>query len=576
MIVYGKASRRVTTGDAVDEVDRWIVEALRPGRAIERHAAWVSALVEAGGLAQGLTDAERDGDAALGLCRALADVMGRSWDTAFSDLPAGAPAAVADALAALRRLAAPPIALEIRRPEGFAHYATYPEAWWQAAASLPEPRPTRVLGLRSIGVALGAAAAAGFGAPLFRTARPHGHPFARAVALQPPLDGAERGAVWAVVDEGPGLSGSSMGAAAEALGRGGVAPDHVVLMPSHAGPPGAQASAAHRRIWAAARSAVVAFEELFFSGRAGRDLADWAVDLTGPLLAPPEDVAGGTWRRHLCADEDRWPAVDRQNERRKVLLHGRDRTVLLRFTGLGSFGRAKAERASALGAVGFGVAPLAWRHGFLAEPWRADLRPVALDRVDRPALLHRTARYLAFRATRFPALPDGGAPLDALLTMARVNLAEALGDDAAATLEPWTGQLPTLAAAARPVAVDGRLAPHDWLEDGAGLLLKTDALDHCCGHDLVGCQDIAWDVAGAAVEYGLTEAEVETLRDAVARLSGRPCEPALLRFFRLAYPAFRIGALAMARAREGGVEAGRLDAAIAAQATAFRRATGCR
>jgi hypothetical protein len=28
-------------------------------------------------------------------------------------------------------------------------------------------------------------------------------------------------------------------------------------------------------------------------------------------------------------------------------------------------------------------------------------------------------------------------------------------------------------------------------------LLKTDALDYHAGHDPIGCQDIAWDIAGA-------------------------------------------------------------------------------
>ena len=41
--------------------------------------------------------------------------------------------------------------------------------------------------------------------------------------------------------------------------------------------------------------------------------------------------------------------------------------------------------------------------------------------------------------------------------------------------------------------------------------MKTDALDHAFGHDLVGCQDIAWDLAGAAVEFDLDTEERETL-----------------------------------------------------------------
>ncbi|WP_237479632.1 hypothetical protein [Lichenibacterium dinghuense] len=575
MIWYGKASRRVTVAAALGEVRGWLAEAVTAPLPVERHAAWVSALVEAGGLAQGLADAEGGApDAAaraMALCSALAGVMGRSWNSGFADVPDAVPPDVAEALASLGGAPGLPGAVEIRRTEGFCHYAVYPEAHWRAASGLAAPVPSRVLGLRSIGTVLAAAVAAALGAPAPRTARPHGHPFAREVEIAPPLGAGERGAAWAVVDEGPGLSGSSMGAAADALARAGVAADRIVLLPGHGGAPGPRASDAHRRLWAGARRAVTPFEALV--GEDARGLAAWVADITGPLPAPPEDVGGGGWRRHRYADAADWPAADRQNERRKYLLRGARATVLLRFAGLGGFGRAKLDRARALHAAGFGVEPLALRHGFLVEPWRADLRPAARGAVARPVLLERLAAYFAFRARAFPCGPGDGAPLDALLAMARANAAEALGDGAAARLDGWEARLPALARAARPVAVDGRLAPHEWLH-GGGTLLKSDALDHCCGHDLVGCQDVAWDVAGAAVEWDLSDAEAEALRAAVERGSGSHCDRGLVAFFRLAYPAFRVGELTMARDREGPEEAARLDAALRPRLAALRRALG--
>ncbi len=169
MIFYGKAQRRVAVAAALDAVEGAIAEALSAAPPIVRHAAWVSALVEAGGLAQGLADASggdpisprgqegvgSDGggpaDRAMALCLALAAVMGRSWDSAFVDLPDAVPDAVADALARLGASPGLPEAVEIRRTEGFAHYAVYPEAHWRAAEGLTRRRPTRVLGLRSIG-----------------------------------------------------------------------------------------------------------------------------------------------------------------------------------------------------------------------------------------------------------------------------------------------------------------------------------------------------------------------------------------------------------------------------------------
>src|SRR5439155_25630735 len=84
------------------------------------------------------------------------------------------------------------------------------------------------------------------------------------------------------------------------------------------------------------------------------------------------------------------------------------------------------------------------------------------------------------------------------------------------------------------VEIDGALHAHEWLVCGDGTLLKADALDHCAAHDLIGCQDIAWDVAGAIAELTLDTVES-------AELSSL-CDPDLLAFYRGAYLAFRIGA----------------------------------
>ena len=50
--------------------------------------------------------------------------------------------------------------------------------------------------------------------------------------------------------------------------------------------------------------------------------------------------------------------------------------------------------------------------------------------------------------------------------------------------------------------MDMKTSPLALLKDPT--LLKTDALDHSEGHDLIGCQDIAWDVVGAATELELS------------------------------------------------------------------------
>src|SRR5690606_31149572 len=157
------------------------------------------------------------------------------------------------ALAALAAVA-PAGPVRCKQAEGFAHYAVYPEAYIEAAGALRGAAPL-VIGIRSIGVTLGAAVAAASDAAGFVTVRPHGHPFDRRVSVSESLRrrlAAHRGC-FAVVDEGPGLSGSSFGAVADLLSDLGVGEGRIVFMPSHGGAPGRAASERHRARWARAR-----------------------------------------------------------------------------------------------------------------------------------------------------------------------------------------------------------------------------------------------------------------------------------------------------------------------------------
>jgi hypothetical protein len=55
----------------------------------------------------------------------------------------------------------------------------------------------------------------------------------------------------------------------------------------------------------------------------------------------------------------------------------------------------------------------------------------------------------------------------------------------------------------RTVVCDGRMMPHEWLSSDGGELLKLDAGSHGDNHFFPGPCDIAWDVAGAIVEWEL-------------------------------------------------------------------------
>jgi hypothetical protein len=249
------------------------------------------------------------------------------------------------------------------------------------------------------------------------------------------------------------------------------------------------------------------------------------------------EISGGQWRRHLALSE--WPAVNPLWERRKFLArppHGE--TILLKFAGLGDHGTAKLTLARTLHEAGLTPEPLTLVNGFLAERWHTEARPLGLS--DQPPL-DQIAHYIGTRARLAPAAPDSGATLPQLLTMTRRNIALELGDYAGAALDRWEPKLPALEAQLNRTVTDNRLAPCEWLRFQGGRLLKADALDHHAGHDLIGCQDPAWDVAGAILEFGLDQPASATLVEATAHALGRPIDPDLLAFYRLAYAAFRVG-----------------------------------
>ncbi|HYC31465.1 MAG TPA: hypothetical protein VEB59_04205, partial [Gemmatimonadales bacterium] len=96
----------------------------------------------------------------------------------------------------------------------------------------------------------------------------------------------------------------------------------------------------------------------------------------------------------------------------------------------------------------------------------------------------------------------------------------------------------------RPIALDGRMLPHEWLRGPRGHL-KVDALDHHDDHFFPGPRDIAWDLAGTCVEFGLDDSVASELIGRYRRLSRDHTIEARLPAHALAYLAFRTGYAAM-------------------------------
>ncbi len=515
MIVYGDHVRVAAASNILDEIGERLVNA-RPDQT-------VAALILAGQLQQALEDAEMErrgvddltaiGQASGDLTLAVARLAGGFGDA--SDLD--------QAVERVRQIA-PTGPLTLKQPEGYAFYAVHPLAYLEAARPLAG-RLGVVIGLRSIGTSLAAAVAAGARLPRFMTVRPVGHPFSRSIAASPELTGTLQGVAGdiAIVDEGPGLSGSSFGAAADWLEKAGVARSRLVFFPSHDGEPGPQACERHRRRWSASRKVV----------------PTWTVppaEALADAIGRPsrcEDFSGGRWRERLNLDA---PA-DPPRERLKFRITTPDGRYLLKFAGHGVVGEEKLEMARALHDAAFGPEPLALIDGFIATRW-VDGEPGVKD-LPRGEIVGHLGRYLAFRAAAFPAPADAGAPLPALVDMARHNLLEA-GTNAAAELDNY--DLDRLSRGWRPVRIDGRLHAWEWIVDPHGRLLKLDSLDHHAAHDLIGCQDIAWDLAGAIVEFDLDAGE----QAEVLHAFGHPVDPEALSLARLLYLGFQVGLWTMA------------------------------
>ncbi|MGD9511918.1 MAG: hypothetical protein AB7X49_25610 [Geminicoccaceae bacterium] len=195
--------------------------------------------------------------------------------------------------------------------------------------------------------------------------------------------------------------------------------------------------------------------------------------------------------------------------------------------------------------AGFVPEVVGLRHGFLVERWADAFAP------ERAALLDMAGRYLGFRAACLPAGGADGATPRRLWEMARFNTRSSLGTEWAEMLEPWRSELGQLEERVHRVVTDNRLHAWEWLATRGGQVLKSDALDHAEDWSLVGCQDIAWDVAGATTELRLGAAEREHLISIVERESGRAVDRRLLRFLTPCYLAFQLGSATLAAAIVG-------------------------
>jgi hypothetical protein len=497
MIAYREQGNLVSTRRFLDEIPTLEIRDL---------------LIAFGQFECGIADANGRDIAEL---RRIAVLLGRVFYRSSKGLPAS-DLALQSELSTLAGLQLPE-KIEIREPEGYAFYGLFPESYIPAAEEFfaeVHPREAVCIGIRSIGTSLSAVVAgtlAEMGARVETcTVRPHGHPFDRVSDL-PPM--TARDVPHLIVDEGPGLSGSSFASVAEALSNAGVPDSQIIFFPNWRPEAAALISEKARDRWARHRAFAGSFDP----------------EAIRPGMRNWQDVSAGAWRGVVFSSECEYPAVHPQHERRKFLSTNEPR-VLAKFSGFGSRGRTCLERARSLHDAGFVPRPIEFANGFLFSSFVPG-QPVS--RMSRE-LLDRIAQYLAHISRRATRRNSG----DELIRMMTRNISEALNVE-------WTPSREMLAARNDDACVlDNRMQRHEWIETASGFL-KTDAVDHADDHFFPGPQNIAWDVAGAAIEFSLDDPS--SLLDRYARLSGDREIDRRLPFYALAYSAFRLGYCRMAQ-----------------------------
>lgn len=428
----------------------------------------------------------------------------------------------------------PPAELRISPPEGFAYYALHPLDYSDMALEMPvAASAVCVIGIRSIGTTLSGLVAAGFRKRGVRTeritVRPTGHPYERrsrfgAAETVLICDLKERGAEFVVVDEGPGMSGSSFLSVGDALVEMGIDREKIAFLCSRVPDPDSLRATNGGPRWRSYRC--------FYARKNSRLPA--GADIY---------VGGGEWRKFLLRAAAEWPESWTQMERLKFL--SEDRQWLLKFEGFGRFGRVVNERMEQVAEAGFGPAPICFSQGFSTYP----VVPGRAANVWElnAGMLSRLAEYCAMRVKAFRW--DGFIDAEQIETMVRFNLSEEFGSDVPFRFEGLRFE--------RPVIADGRMMPQEWILPANGKMLKVDCGSHGDDHFFPGPTDVAWDLAGAIVEWSMDGTAAEYFVSEYVRMSGDDIRRRLPGFV-MAYAVFRFAYCKMSAAVMNGTGEDRL------------------
>ncbi len=421
--------------------------------------------------------------------------------------------------------------------EGYAFYGLYPEMYLEAALDFVRINPKKeivCIGLRSIGTSLCALVDTvlnnnGCRAWSF-TVRPKGHPFDRKTDFshsvkEKLLKGGEK--IIAVIDEGPGLSGSSIGGTLEKLIESGVPKNQIVIFPSWNPDGEGFVSEKAKRLWPQFKKITKDFSDIWMVNKKLENMLGMKIT---------HDFSAGNWRKYLFKDESEYPAVNSYHERRKFLLVDENkRPYIAKWVGLGRYGERIIERAEKISRYAFTPPIYDKKYGFVILPFLFGNPVMASDIRDQ--LLRFSIEYFsALKKHSFGALT---APYEKMKEMIILNIIEGIGEahlKEINRIEKITKGM----YESDIVSVDGRVLPHEWIYTGERYF-KVDHLEHHGDQFLPGCQNVLWDLAAFCIEFDLDkEKQKEYLRYYLEK-NEEKCFSERFQFYTIAYLAFRLG-----------------------------------
>ncbi len=546
MIVYRNYKQKKDTLHQIDIIEKLIDMAI-PARS-DNYDIAISLMIECGELETGITDyfcKEKDLiNQQIEVCRNISVEVGAVIFSLWSEgmFLIEHRLNIKKSLSILKQMQIPK-EITVNVPEGFVFYGLYPEVYLEAASEFikeKKPEKTMVIGLRSIGTVLSALIAAhlkndGCVVKTF-TLRPRGHPFNRFLILDEKISTMIKqstGYYLLVVDEGPGLSGSSIGGTLSAIKNLNITSDRIVIFPSWL-PSGDRFISENARIlWNDYKKYIGSFENQWIvNGKLERNLQK-KINC---------EISAGMWRSRFIAETSDYPAVHPNHERRKYLLIDRSEDKknywIAKFVGLGKYGASNVSRAQKLAEMGFTPPIDKFYNGFAVMKFVEGkvIKKTDLD----DSLIDFVKNYLLFIQKKMGASLQ--VSYDQMLEMIYINVKEGLGEKWCKCLEKFTPETSSLYEEAA-VAIDGHMMPHDFLKTSNGIV-KVDHIEHHSDQFFHGVQNICWDIAGFFVEFELDSRKREHFLEHFTSIDSFVLKRQ--RFFDIAYLAFRLGYVSLA------------------------------